>query len=120
MGAMDEVIAAVQGSAKIDASTKALLVPFLQAGAAAIESVAPAAIGELFASLAGTDAQGAATSLAAQMTPAQVAAGVGEASAEMKSLADERAAAASAARGALAALGQAALGVLAQAVVSAL
>lgn len=120
MGAMDAVIAAVQGSTKIDASTKALLIPFLEAGAEAVESVAPAAISALFTALAGTDAEGAAAALAAALAPEQVAAGVAQAAVEMKALADERSAAAIAARGAIAALGQAALGVLAQAVVSAL
>jgi hypothetical protein len=120
MSAIDEILAAVQASQKLDAATKTLVTSFLQAGGGAVAGLAPAVVRDLLAGLAGSGSADATAAPAAEMTGPQLAAAVSGAGEEMAALADERAKSAAASRAVIAALGEAALAVLAKAVVAAL
>lgn len=120
MSAVNDVIAAVQQSDKLNPEVKQLVTAFLQAGAPAIEGLESEAIADLMALLSGTVGGTGTDLVTAGLDEHEVTEALTEDAAAMKEIADQRAAAAAQERATITALGDAALSVLAKAVIGVL
>ena len=118
MTALEELVAAVNDSTRLDAGTKAILIDFLDAAGPAAASLGPEALREFMVGLAGGAL--APSALVDSLTQEQVVALLGQTESAMAGMLEGRAAQVAAARAAMQNLANAALGILARILVAAL
>jgi hypothetical protein len=120
MGAVEELMTAVEGAGGLDSETKGVVIGFLEEGGPALGVLAPELLQEVMRQVAGNRRAAAIEAIAGSLSAGQVAALLETVRLEVEQMADSKAASVAAGTALIEALERAALAAIVQAIIAAL